>query len=199
MLNKKQKNAGKIFIITAPSGCGKTTITHQVIAQLQGQYSLERLVTYTTRLPRSNETPDIDYHFVSEKDFSELRSANFFIETTTYNGFHYGLPVEMVERVKLGHSTIIITDLPGVIRLKELIPEAVAIWLTVPNIRMLYDRLIARNTENRLQIKKRLAIARREIAHAARISNLFSYRLLNISRRRTVQSLKRIICREKCC
>ncbi len=198
MQNKKQTSTGKIFIITAPSGCGKTTITNEVILQLQGHYSVERLVTYTTRFPRINETPGVDYHFVSEKTFSELRCSDFFIETTTYNGFHYGSPIEMVERVKLGHSTIIITDLPGVIRLKELIPQAVAIWLTVPNIRILYDRLIARNTENRFQIKKRLAIARHEIVEAARISSLFSYRLLNVSRRRTVQNLKRIICKEKC-
>lgn len=184
---------GRIFIITAPSGCGKTTVVEALINKLQYQYSLARVVTYTTRKPRTYEINEKDYHFVDTTTFNTLNTRNFFLETTEYNNNFYGSPRAILDDCAKGLSYIFITDLLGIVSLKKLIPNACTILLTVKNIQILKARLLMRNSENALQIKKRLAIAYQEIIASNQMASFFDYIIENNNMRKTITLLTRII------
>lgn len=190
MTNSNQYH-GFVFVVSAPSGCGKTTIVTHAIQQLNRSLSIKRVVTYTTRPARANETDGIDYHFISEDTFRSYNNDGLFLETTTYNYHHYATPASILTDLHNGVSSIVITDLCGVKKFTSLIPNAITIWLATPNLHTLKSRLIKRSTENRLQINKRLAIARQEIQQAQSLS--FTHTLTCISKSKTVPALVRII------
>src|SRR5580698_9904346 len=92
-----QKTVGKLFIISAPSGGGKTTITQEVIARLGEKCHIQRAINYTSRPPRDNEVNGIDYHFITPEDFINKKASGFFLETTYYDNNYYGSPVSIIK------------------------------------------------------------------------------------------------------
>ena len=161
-MKKTKKNCGEIFVISAPSGAGKTTLTYAVIERLKNTIDISKVITYTSRTPRPNEVAEKDYVFVSREEFLEKKKHNFFLETTEYNGEHYGSPAHIKEEIKRGESFILVIDLVGVHSVIKLLENPVLIWITPPSLSVLEERLSKRG-ETKEKIKERLALAEQEL------------------------------------
>lgn len=193
MVSEKQNSKkGKVFIISAPSGAGKTSIVTKAVERLSKQLPISRVVTYTTRQPRVNEISGVDYNFVSHQDFENKMKNGFFLETTNYNGKLYGSPASILTELDLGKSFIFITDIEGVKNLSKLFEKPVSIWLNAPSLNELRKRIISRNTESAHQIEERLKLAENEIKEAEK-SRLFDYKIINDDFETTVEELVRLI------
>ena len=171
---------GKIFIISGPSGVGKTTIVERL---LDAEKGMKFSVSLTTRAPRSDDAPDgVKYHFITEKDFSAHIAADDFLEFAKYSKCSYGTPKsEVLPYRERGIDVVLDIEVQGMRQIKEQYPEAVTIFLLPPSFEVLEDRLRTRNerkTENKLteeQIQERLATARDEIKQAYQ----YDYQVVN--------------------
>ena len=169
---------GKIFIISSPSGGGKTTITNNVIDNLNGLVNIERVITYTSRPKRNYEVNGKDYFFISKNEFINKKKNNFFIETTVYNGELYGSSKEIIDDLNQGKSYIIVTDREGVKSYTKHIENIITIWIIPPDIETLKKRLENRGTESDKQIKARVDLAKKEIKWENN-NKRFEYHILN--------------------
>lgn len=176
----KRIKKGKLFVISAPSGAGKTTIANTVIEKLGSLYPISKVITYTSREPRSNEIPGRDYCFVSKDDFSKKKKRGFFLETTEYNGEWYGSPQSMIDDLERGLSFIIITDIVGARTISNRMDSVVLIWLAPPSSEVLRKRLLKRGTESSSQVEARIALSQEEMDQEQR-ENFFHYRIINDS------------------
>lgn len=192
-MDKKQN--GKLFVLSAPSGGGKTTITHKIIELMHPDYNLSRVITYTSRTPRSTDKPGIDYHFLSKTEFEEKIERQFFLEWSQDYGNYYGTPADLIINVEQGSSFIAVVDRLGVRSILSKYQHAVAIWLEPPSLQILEGRLRARKTELEEQIQKRLSLAKQELEEE-RLVNLYHYRLINDLFDQTVGELHHIIMQE---
>ena len=186
---------GKIFVISAPSGAGKTTLVNKVCDQIGQQCFLERVITYTTKKPRPNEQNGKDYHFLTVGEFEQKIQEGFFIEWSVAYGHYYGSPDYILGDMVSGKSFMIVVDKNGAQFIAQKISEAVLIWIYTKNIEILEKRLQARNTENNEQLVQRLALAREELCDE-RIKTLFKYYVLNDSFQRAVQEIESIVLQE---
>ncbi len=174
-----QTKPGKLFIISAPSGGGKTTLAHEVRRRLAGtELQVERVVTTTTRPPRPGETDGVDYHFLSDAEFAKQKQADAFLETTTYHDYSYGSPASIVDQMKTGHSFLMATDRPGAKEIAGKVAGVVTIWLTVPSVEVLRPRLERRKAQSVEQINERLKMAGEELAEEAK-EQFFQYTVVN--------------------
>jgi guanylate kinase len=192
MLSENKNLKGKVFIISAPSGAGKTSIVTKAVERLSIDIPISRVVTYTTRHPRPNEVNGVDYNFVSHQDFQAKAQAGFFLETTNYNDKLYGSPASILTDLELGKSFIFITDIEGVKSLSKLFEKPVSIWLNAPSFNELKKRIISRNTESAHQVEERLKLAEQEIKEAEK-PRLFDYKIVNDKFEVTVEELVKLI------
>ncbi len=183
---------GKLFIVSAPSGAGKTTLTNYVIQHLKNKFDLSKIITYTTRQPRQGETPDVDYHFISPAEFARKKAAGQFLETTEYNGNFYGSPRSVIDDLEQGKSFLLVVDRAGAKNLKNLIKEPVLIWLTVPTIQTLENRIKQRGTESSKVRDERLELARQEMQEEEQ-DPAFMYRVVNKDFEMAAQAIMNII------
>lgn len=171
--------SGKLFVVSAPSGAGKTTLIKHAVEHLSGSYKVDRVVTYTTKEPRPGEAlQGVDYHFVSQGAFEEMINAGFFIEWSTVYGAYYGSPATVLQGMLEGHSYILIIDRAGAERVKKVVPHAILIWIYTSNIEVLRQRLLKRAGESGDLVAKRLALAVSEIEREA-MYPLYDFHLLN--------------------
>lgn len=148
---------GKLFIITAPSGAGKSSLSYRVIKELSHAFAIEKSVTYTTRAPRKGEVCGKDYLFISLEDFQIKLESGFFLETSQVYDHFYGSSNEIIIKLSLGISLIIILDPRGVKVVKQKIPEAIAIWIYPPKSEELKLRIMNRDSSiNESELGKRL-------------------------------------------
>ena len=154
-----EKGNGLIFIISAPSGAGKTTLVRRVMEQLP---NLHFSVSYTTRPPRANEREGEDYHFVSPSVFQEMVERDEFLEWAEVLGNRYGTARVNVETLKSkGLDLILDIDTQGAKKVIERIDHAVLIYVLPPSLRILEERLLKRGLDSPEMIRFRLANARR--------------------------------------
>jgi guanylate kinase len=164
---------GKLFIVSAPSGAGKTTL---VRALLNADHAVQLSVSYTTRAMRSGEIAGKHYHFVSATEFETMRRAGDFLESATVHGNGYGTSRAWVEGRMAEDSDILLEiDWQGARQVKSLMPEAVGIFILPPSLEILGQRLSNRATDTPEVIARRLEAARSEIAHVSE----FDYVILN--------------------
>jgi len=152
---------GDIFVISAPSGSGKTTICRALIARVEG---LSLSVSCTTREKKPGEKDGIDYYFVDEVKFDKMLDSKEFLETASVYGHRYGtsrLAVEAI--VSKGQDAVLEIDVQGGASVKAAVSEAVRIGILPPDWVSLRERLTARARDSREEIERRLAAARREI------------------------------------
>jgi len=188
---------GKIFIISAPTGGGKTSLSKALLDQ--DDLPLIRVITYTTRPRRGKEINGKDYYFISKKDFLEKESQGFFLETTKYDQHDYGSPKSIINDAKHGQSFLMITDRPGALHIKKLIPEAVLIWITLPNITIIAERLRNRGREKSKEaLQRRIDIAKKEIDIENREKE-FTHHIMNINFDQALAQVKKIILSELAC
>ncbi len=154
--------SGKLFVISAPSGTGKTTLVTTIIEHLP-TYNLQRVVTYTSKQPRSGEIPGVDYHFLSEAEFVKKIEEGFFVEYSTVYGAYYGFPKEVLTQMAQGKHLLAIVDKAGAAALKKHIEESILIWIKPPDKESLHKRLLSRAQDHEDAIAFRLAIAQKEL------------------------------------
>ncbi len=154
------RNAGVLLIISGPSGVGKTTITHAVEKALDAEFS----VSMTTRPRTAADKPGVDYHFVTREEFDAARDAGQLLESAEVFGNCYGTPRVPVEAaLNRGRLIILEIDVQGAAKVKEQLPQAYAMFVLPPSLRVLLDRLRGRKREDEEVIQRRFAKARHEI------------------------------------
>ena len=154
---------GSLFVVSAPSGTGKTTVVDGLVARVPG---LERSRSYTSRPPRPSERDGFDYRFVDRERFESMRDAGEFLEWAEVFGHLYGTrALDTRRRLDAGGSLVLVIDVQGARQVRELEPGAVGIFLLPPSPAVLEDRL-RRRPGDRLterEIRRRLSVARREV------------------------------------
>jgi guanylate kinase len=154
--------AGRLFVITGPSGVGKGTLIGRLLEQVP---ELELSVSATTRPPRPGERNGVDYHFLSAEEFERLADAGDLLEHATYAGHRYGTPRAEVEpRLRAGRSVVLEIEVQGARQVREAMPEAVQVFIAPPSPGALRERLEGRATDRPEQIDRRLSAAEEELA-----------------------------------
>jgi guanylate kinase len=186
-------NEGFLLVLSAPSGCGKTTILRQVMADLPG---LSFSVSHTTRQPRPGEVNGRDYHFVSPEQFLALRDQqpSGFLEWAEVHGNFYGTSrQEVAQRLSAGADVILDIDVQGAAQVRSN-AEPVTVFITPPSLDELERRLRGRGTENEDSLRRRLANAAQEMQAA----DAYTYLIVNDRLDEAVQALKAVIIAERC-
>lgn len=181
-----------LFIISAPSGAGKTTLVRGLIEAVEPWHPIERVVTYTSRDIRPREMPGQDYHFISEDEFKKRIDQQFFIEWSNVYGAYYGSPRHELAKLEHGTSLIMILDVKGALNVIQEHSSAVSIWVSPPDIDELQRRLMRRGSENDAQREARLKLAQQELADQEALQK-FQHKLVNIDYYKTVDQLTEIV------
>jgi guanylate kinase len=164
---------GKLFIVSAPSGAGKTSL---VRALLHADATVKLSVSYTTRAARNGESHGKHYHFITAEAFADMLARGEFLEHAEVHGNRYGTGRGWVEaRMNEGSDILLEIDWQGAQQVKRLMPEAVGIFILPPSIDALSQRLAQRATDTPEVIERRVAAAKAEIAHVSE----FDYVILN--------------------
>ena len=181
---------GIIFILSAPSGTGKTTICKLLIQKLP---DLKFSISHTTREPRNGEVEGTDYHFTSKKEFEEKIERGEFLEWAKVFKNYYGTAFESVDRYHLnGEDVLIELDVQGAQSLRAIHYKAVFIFMMPPSLEVLETRLKNRETESASIIQERLKISEKEM----QLSPLYDYILTNVDAEETTDHLLSIITAE---
>lgn len=185
------KTAGCLFIISAPSGAGKTSL---VRALLQSDPHLSLSVSHTTRPPRSGEVDGRDYHFVSKDAFQKMLVNGEFLESAEVYGNLYGTSQQWInEAIASGQDMLLEIDCQGAKQVRQIFPQSAAIFILPPSIDALATRLKTRAQDNSEVIQKRLAAAREEVSHIGE----FDYVIINSELEEALNDLTCIIKAER--
>jgi guanylate kinase len=156
---------GTLFIVTAPSGAGKTSL---VKALIEREQQLRVSVSHTTRAKRPGEEDDVNYHFVSEAAFMEMLRKGSFFESALVYGNHYGTSQLWVnEQLEAGLDVILEIDWQGAVQVRNLDPKACSIFILPPSLETLKIRLLNRAQDDTETIENRMGEAVAEISHVA--------------------------------
>jgi len=194
-----QKNPAPLLIlISAPSGGGKTTLCHQLLA---ARPDMTRAITCTTRAPRPGEKDGLDYYFFGPAEFQRRQQAGEFIEHATVFGWRYGiLRSELLGKLRSGRDVLLNVDVQGAATIRDrarnepgLKHALVTVFLTPRSIKVLEERLKQRASDSAEEIRKRLGIARQEIAQWKE----FDYLLISLSVQEDLRRMQAIIETEK--
>jgi guanylate kinase len=154
---------GNLFIITAASGAGKTSL---IKALLKQDAHLKLSISHTTRRPRPAEISGVDYHFVDDATFLKMLGDAQFLESAEVHGAHYGTSQTAVEApLQAGFDVILEIDWQGAAQVRRLFPRAVSIFVLPPSIETLERRLNSRGQDSQETISKRVAAAQSEMRH----------------------------------
>ncbi len=160
---RNRDGLGTLFVISSPSGGGKTTLVNQLIDQTD---YVERVVTHTTRAPRAGEIDGEHYHFVSVEEFKALIEQDGFYEYAEVFGNYYGTSKKAVEaKTREGKDVVLVIDWQGAKSIKAIMPEAVLIFIMPPSLETLRARLIHRNLDSEAIVEKRMKDAVNQIKH----------------------------------
>ena len=184
-------NAGRLFIISAPSGAGKTTLLQKVMPQIE---RLVFSVSYTTRYPRTGERDGVSYYFVDKTVFKEMRGRDAFLEWAEVHGEFYGTGRhEVVSRLNAGVDVILDIDVQGASILRQSGVEAVSIFISPPDLAELERRLRSRAQDSEGTIRLRMKNAEVEM-HAI---DRYDYLIINERLDEAAEVLKAVILAER--
>lgn len=182
---------GKLFILSAPAGTGKTTLARMMSSDTP--YVIES-VSYTTRAARSGELEGHDYFFVSKETFLDLQANGEFLESAEVFGQLYGTSRSFVEsHLSQGKHVLLVIDVQGAMSLKKMKLDAVFIFIKPPSMLALKQRLIQRNLDSYESIELRLSKAQHEMS----FENQYNYQIVNDNLSSAFEVLKSIIIAEE--
>ena len=187
MDDQTSKKPGRLFVLSAPSGAGKSTITDIIRKRLP---ELVYSVSYTTRPPRPGETDGVDYNFISVDQFKEMIERHEFLEWAEVFGRFYGTGRVWVEKkLAAGRDVIADLDVVGAASVRSIMPEATLIFMVPPSAGELCRRLVARHTESVAETRRRLGQARSEVGRR----HMYDFLLVNDDLPRAADELAAII------
>jgi guanylate kinase len=187
--NSRQTNSkrGHLFIISAPSGGGKTTLSKAVLNRFK---DIIYSISYTTRSPRNSEQDGVDYYFIPKKDFEERIKSGLWAEWAKVHGNYYGTSAEFLEKgLASGRDMLLDIDVQGTIQILGKYPDSITIFIMPPSLETLRKRLEMRRTESRATIKRRLLTAEKEMAQ----KDLYRYIIVNDQLSVAIEQLVAII------
>ncbi len=189
----KQKEKGLLIVVSGPSGAGKDTIVNEVVKRKNINAWIS--ISMTSRSPRGQEENGKEYFFVTREEFEDNISKNNFLEYAEYNGNYYGTPKHKIEEyLNKGIDVILIIEIQGALQIKELIPEALFIFIMPPSMEELKKRLIARGTDSPDKIISRFKTAYQEINEVTK----YNYVVVNDDLENAVDKVSAILLSEKC-
>ena len=156
---------GTLFVISGPSAVGKSTVIERV---LQLMPSLTRVVTCTTRAPRTGEVAGRDYIFLSKEDFLQRTQRNEFVEFSEVYGNYYGILLSKIRKVlDAGKDAVLVINWEGFSKIKDAIQDnVIGVFINPPSLEELEARIRGRNTDSEETIQRRLSLAHNDIKHA---------------------------------
>ena len=180
---------GCVFVISAPSGSGKTTIASRALRKLK---NIAPSVSLTTRRPRSGESDKKDYHYVSKDEFKKAVRKNRLLEWASNYGYYYGTPKRPVfDKTKKGKDVLLRIDVKGAMQVKRKIPQSVLIFVKPPSMAELKRRLEGRKSDAKSEIKKRLKIAGKEPSYIPRYDYVITNDKLENAAKKLVSLIKK--------
>ncbi|WP_185957700.1 guanylate kinase [Tepidiphilus olei] len=178
---------GTLYIVTAPSGAGKTTLVHAVLEREPG---LALSISYTTRPPRPGEIDGRDYRFIDREEFLRLRDRGELLEWAEVHGNYYGTSRTWIEdQLQQDRDVLLEIDWQGARQVRRIFPQAVSVFILPPSIATLEARLRGRGTDSEATIARRLAAAREEMRHVEE----FDYVIINDRLERAIDELTAVV------
>lgn len=185
------ENKATLFVISAPSGAGKTSLVRALLDQLQ---DIKVSVSYTTRPQRPGEQNGVDYHFVDKSDFVELLDQGRFLEHAEVFGNYYGTSQDWVEKtLQAGCDVVLEIDWQGAQQVARQI-DCQRICILPPSVEALYERLTSRGQDSREVIDGRMAKARDEMSHYPEAD----YLIINDDFATALDELKAVVISQRC-
>ena len=186
------QKSGKLFIISGPSGVGKSTVLKALFREHPDLYFS---VSATTRAPREGEIDGVHYRFIKSEQFLQMVQENEFLEYAEYVGNYYGTSMRVIrEKLEQGIDVILEIEIQGAAKVREKMPEAVSLFLVPPSFEELSRRLRNRGTDSEEKIQQRLEAARREVREIEQ----YDYIVLNDTVDRAVEEILAILTAEGC-
>jgi guanylate kinase len=175
------------FVVSAPSGTGKTTVCKKLVASDPG---LRFSISHTTRAPRAGERDGVDYYFVDRARFAELVAQGAFLEHAEYAGNLYGTSLAALEApLAAGHDLLLEIEVQGARQVRERRPDARFVFLLPPSPEALERRLAGRGSDSPEAVRERLELARRELE----ARSLFDHEIVNDDLDRCVAAVREVI------
>lgn len=188
----KQKKQGQLIVVSGPSGAGKDTIVSEL---LKKNDNIWLSVSATSRKPRKGEVDGVNYFFLDEKEFKTKIKENYFLEYAKYADNYYGTPKEeIIKKLDKGIDVILVIEIEGAKKIKEIAPETLFIFIMPPSEKELLKRLSNRKTEDKDKIIKRFNIAYQEMNEVTK----YNYVVVNDNIESAVDKMESIIKAEKC-
>ncbi|MBI3263678.1 MAG: guanylate kinase [Acidobacteria bacterium] len=182
---------GLLFVVSAPSGTGKTTLVERLI---EGVPNLRMSRSYTSRPVRAGEIDGVDYHFISRARFDAMIGADEFMESADVFGNLYGTALADTERVLArGEDLVLVIDVQGARQVRERGIPATSIFVLPPSFAILERRLRGRSQDDEAQIRRRLAVAREEVGAFRE----YDYLVINDEVESAVERLRSIVIAER--
>ncbi|GAB4294206.1 MAG: guanylate kinase [Ignavibacteriaceae bacterium] len=189
-----KNNKGKIIVISAPSGAGKSTIVQNVLARFP---DLVFSVSATTRRKRSGEIEGVHYFFLDKNDFEEKIKNGAFLEWEQFYGYYYGTFRDFVENnINSGKNVLLELDVKGALSVKKIYPDSALIYIEPPNLDELIKRLKNRKTESEEDLKKRIQRAEMELSMKDNFDYLVTNENLDVAISQVLSIVEKIINKE---
>ena len=190
---KRDAERGNLIVVSAPSGAGKSSLVERALKQ---DKRLRYSISYTTRAPRGSERDGIDYHFVADEVFRQMRERGEFIESAEVHGYCYATHRATIETMLAdGFDVILDIDVQGAEQISRQMPQAITVFVMPPSRKVLEARLRRRNLNAPEDLARRLRNAAAEV----RLYDRFKYVIINDDRDRAFAALKAIISAERRC
>jgi guanylate kinase len=182
---------GRLFVVSAPSGAGKTTVVERLIQRMP---DLKRSRSYTSRRARPGEADGVDYNFVSRERFEAMVAGGQFLEWAEYSGNLYGTAVVDTDReLETGADLVLVIDVQGARQVRRHHKSSVLVFLLPPSFEKLEARLRSRGEDSEAQIRQRLETARQEVAAVPE----YDYVVINDEIDACVEQLRAVVVAER--